>query len=96
MKVRFRIEALSIEADWLRAGRADFADALRAALERELGEAARRGDFTTGRRTERRSLAIPAPVLVSPQAAGRHIARAVGGEIAPRERPPAPGRGRPS
>ncbi len=96
MKVRLRVAALSLEADWAGSGRAAFADALRAALERELGEAARRGDFATGMQAERRRLAVPAAALASPKSAARGIARAVGGEIARRETPAASGRGRPS
>lgn len=83
MKVRLRIEALAIEADWPRAGRADFAEALRAALETELAAAARRGGFGPAGAGPRRRLTIPAVALAAPQAAGSSLARAISGEIAP-------------
>jgi hypothetical protein len=91
MKVRLHIDALSIEADWPRAGRADFAEALRAALEGELTRAARRGAFGPARVEPHRRPSIPALALSLRCDACSCVARAVAGEIAP---PAAPGQGK--
>lgn len=83
MKVRVHIAAMSVEAGWSRARRADFAEALRVALGKEIAAAARRGAFRAGDGgAPRRKLTIPALALSSPVAAGKGVARVVSGEIA--------------
>jgi hypothetical protein len=87
VKLHLHIDALAIEADWPRADRADFTNALRAALETELAMAARRGGFTAIRAERRPALNLSPAAMATPAAAGAAIARIIAGEVTPKSTP---------
>jgi len=81
MRVRLRIDALAVEADWPRSARPDFAERFHLVLARELASAARRGAFAGNAATARRQLTLPASAFASPTGAAGGIASTVAGAV---------------
>jgi hypothetical protein len=91
MKVRLRIDTLTVEADWSRTDRAAFAEALQTALESELRRAGLAGQLRRAARTEpRERLSAPGLQLGVPAEAAARLGALLTDHIG--AAPPAGGR----